>query len=166
MADAVGNRPLRRLWIGNLWVYGASEFSRRIKLGRKHLQMLATAFAKVLYFRLLLTVRPYHHIARSIRLRNADPSGQIKPLVAAWAVKHTAKLVPGAECLAQALALQYILAVSGLAAHIRIGVAQPAGQPLEAHAWVLYDGAIILGGSDESIAKYAVLTDLHPLPFR
>jgi hypothetical protein len=30
----------------------------------------------------------------------------------------------------------------------------------------LYDGAVILGGSDKSIAKYAVLTDLHPLPFR
>ncbi len=54
----------------------------------------------------------------------------------AWAVTVVSRYIPGARCLAQALATQVLLAKSGYLTDLRIGVARGKGGQLRAHAWV------------------------------
>jgi hypothetical protein len=63
----------------------------------------------------------------------------------AWAVRTASRPVPGASCLTQSLALQFLLARSGRSSSVRIGVARPAGR-FAAHAWVECGGQLLLDG--------------------
>jgi hypothetical protein len=57
----------------------------------------------------------------------------------AWAVQAASRYVPKATCLVQALTLELLMARSGQAGQLRIGVAKENGD-LKAHAWVEADG--------------------------
>jgi hypothetical protein len=63
---------------------------------------------------------------------------------APWAVAAVGRRLPGASCLTQAIALQAILARAGRPSRVEIGVARE--QTFEAHAWVVCDDQIVLGG--------------------
>lgn len=63
----------------------------------------------------------------------------------AWAVMVARRYIPGALCLAQALATQVLLGRRGYQTDLRIGVARKKGQ-LRAHAWVESGGKIVIGG--------------------
>ena len=63
----------------------------------------------------------------------------------AWAVMVASRYIPGALCLAQALAAQVLLGWRGYQTDLRIGVARKKGQ-LRAHAWVQSRGKIVIGG--------------------
>ncbi|TIV06075.1 MAG: lasso peptide biosynthesis B2 protein, partial [Mesorhizobium sp.] len=65
----------------------------------------------------------------------------------AWGVAAAARLVPGASCLTQALAGQYLLARQGNASKISIGIERGTGSELRAHAWLMSGNHIVLGGS-------------------
>jgi Transglutaminase-like superfamily len=83
----------------------------------------------------------------------------------AWAVQAAARRIPGASCLTQALALQYLLARAGESAEVRVGVrlSQP-GKPareFESHAWVEHHGKIILGNNGE-LECYSPILTLRP----
>ncbi len=68
--------------------------------------------------------------------------------------------MPGASCLTQSLALRYLLAKSGQEGIIRIGATQKENGEFDAHAWVIVDQAILIGGPAERIAPYQTLVDL------
>ncbi len=141
----------------------ARKFARRSRLGLRYAGLLLRALLTVVAFRALLFVAPYRRIATRIRVRRLGAGEGMNPLLVAWAVSHTARLVPLANCLPQALATQYLLARSGVVVTVRIGVAQHACSEVEAHAWVLHGDTIILGGTPEGLRRYAVLTDLRPI---
>jgi hypothetical protein len=73
---------------------------------------------------------------------NSPPAERI-----AWAVGVAAGYVPGATCLVQALAAKSMLRRKGYPALVRIGVRAGEGSHLEAHAWLVLDGQVILGRS-------------------
>lgn len=77
-----------------------------------------------------------------------------------WGVRNAARLVPRASCLTQALAAQLLLARSGHRSQIRIGVAKDPDGRLLAHAWLISDGRIVIGGSSRELGRYALLTEL------
>ncbi len=77
----------------------------------------------------------------------------------AWAVRAGSRYVPSATCLTQALAGQILLARYGYASELRIGVAQESGRSFEAHAWLLCDDEIVIGGGGD-LARF---TSLPPL---
>jgi hypothetical protein len=73
-------------------------------------------------------------------------------------------LVPGRTCLNDALAADVMLCRRGYGSLLRLGVKKgrdPAG-PLEAHAWVECDGAIVTGEL-ATMDEYKLL--LHPGSF-
>jgi hypothetical protein len=72
----------------------------------------------------------------------------------AWAVQAAARRIPGASCLTQALALQYLLARAGESAEVHIGVAKDGARGFEAHAWLEHRGSILVGDNGE-LERYA-----------
>lgn len=72
------------------------------------------------------------------------PSSTLDPRRVARLVQAVSALC-GMRCLTQSLILFRILRRRGLAAELRIGVRR-VGDDLNAHAWVAYDGQVLLGG--------------------
>ena len=74
----------------------------------------------------------------------------------AWAVETTARSIPKASCLTQALAAQVMLERTGEHPELKIGVATDNGS-FEAHAWLELHGRPLVG--DHELDRYAPLTD-------
>lgn len=123
---------------------------------------------------LLLLARAWWHLARtSARLRVAQPGSLAPsrlPSDAAshrrtgpgadirritWAITRVSPAVPGAECLAQAVAARDWLARLGVQSVVRYGVRRDATRAIAAHAWLEHDGVVVLGQAD---TPYAPLT--------
>lgn len=76
----------------------------------------------------------------------------------AWAVRTAGgHLFPARPCLPQALAARFLLARLGVPTDLRIGVRRPEADDLRAHAWVEYEGEVLIGGT-EAPAEYHSLT--------
>jgi hypothetical protein len=73
-----------------------------------------------------------------------------------WSVRAVSRCVPAASCLTQAMAAQFLLARSGYTSRIQIGVSKDDNHRFEAHAWLICDGEILLGGS--AAERYVPLT--------
>jgi hypothetical protein len=71
-------------------------------------------------------------------------AGSAEQLV--WAVKTVSRFLPQATCLTQALAAQALLSRSGFPSQVEIGVAKDDLHRLQAHAWVVCYGQVVLGG--------------------
>jgi hypothetical protein len=94
-------------------------------------------------------------VSTGLPIRTARPPEEIR-----WSVAVASRIVPGARCLARALALRGLLAQSGIASELRIGVAKTPEGHLVAHAWV------DLGGipPGEDLRGFAPLApDLRPV---
>ena len=72
--------------------------------------------------------------------RPAPPVEQI-----AWSVRTSARLIPKASCLTQALAGKLLLGQYGYVTRLEIGASRGDDQTFEAHAWLDYEGRIVLG---------------------
>lgn len=66
----------------------------------------------------------------------------------AWVVERQGRVVPGAKCLARALAGQVLLAHRGVATELCIGAQRDPHKGIQAHAWLEREGIPILGGGD------------------
>tara|TARA_A100001391_G_scaffold99255_4_gene65918 strand:+ start:20715 stop:21137 length:423 start_codon:yes stop_codon:yes gene_type:complete len=131
-------------------------------LGSRHFGLLCRALATVIIFRLALLVMKHRRIAQFITVKPA-PSGPVRePYTLAWAVKNTARIVPFAHCLTQALSLQYLLGQQGMASTIRVGVQTTENGKVGAHAWLLHDGVVLLGGNERDLAAFTKMVDLNP----
>ena len=76
------------------------------------------------------------------------------PVMAARMVRAAARNGPGTPtCLAESLALWWLLRREGCAAELRIGIRKPAGA-FEAHAWVECNGCV-LNDAGETHRHYA-----------
>lgn len=73
------------------------------------------------------------------------------------AIRAASRCVPFATCLTQSLALRWMLARHGCVAILNLGVRNPLGGRLQAHAWLEVDGRVILG--DPGSVEYE---RLHP----
>lgn len=119
---------------------------------------LGAALFLVWRIRLSLTVLGYGRTRSGL---SAKPSSQTHaPDFVAWSVRQASKFTPGATCLVQALAVQHLLAKSGVDSDLRVGARRGAGDKFEAHAWVIHEGRVIIGGTAEDIETYSPLVDL------
>ncbi len=93
-------------------------------------------------------------IAR-LPVRQAPDLGDLR--VVAWAVAATARLVPGASCLTQAMAGQAMLARRGIASEVRISLPRDAAAGLAPHAWLQCGSTILLGGTQAEARAHRTL---------
>jgi hypothetical protein len=103
--------------------------------------LLREALAELWFVALSLRVRPL--ATRQVRLAADRRGADVQRM--SWAVRVAARAVPGAACLAQAVAMQRMLAKRGHASSVEFGVAKN-GETLEAHAWLVCDSQIVIGG--------------------
>jgi hypothetical protein len=132
-----------------------------VQLPRRERWLLLHAAMWVAAMRLALWTLPF----RSVR-RLATGRTSTSPQLAAfpvqhlsWAVQAAGRRIPGASCLTQALALQRLLARAGKRAELRIGVAKDIARGFESHAWVDFEGNVVVGNNGE-LDRYATILAL------
>ena len=128
------------------------RLSRFLRLPRGQRVVHLEAVVLDATFRLLVLAAPFS-VSRSLaqRLSRFAPRGDA--IFAVQAVKAAGRVVPGSNCLSEALAAWVLLAKAEGQPTLRIGV---ANQPkFEAHAWVEYEGRVVIG--DDSAHRF------HPL---
>ena len=104
----------------------------------------------------LLSLRTVHRLAVKIACR-CDESLRADRIV--WAVRSAARFVPGSSCLVQAFAAQTLLVRHGYRPLLTIGVAKNECNQFEAHAWVVCESEVLLGG--QQMGNYTALLKLR-----
>lgn len=133
------------------------NWSRLRSLSGREMMFLTHCLAVVAFVRLGLTFSSYNRVRGLVTRLDASNEASVGDLRrVAWGVAAAARFVPGASCLTQALAGQYLLARKGNMSNIRIGVERDTGKQLKAHAWLVSGNHIVLGGS---ISGFAHLVD-------
>lgn len=134
-----------------------------LRLAGRDKLLFLQALSALAMVRLALTYSTYkvieRRIARPERLRKSSGVG---PGRIAWAIRNMAPIVPGATCLTQALAAQHMMARHGKAASIRIGVAKEDDGAFKAHAWLMYEDQVVIGGASHDLSRYTSIADLAP----
>jgi hypothetical protein len=128
-----------------------SRLRKRLALPPGDWWLLARAFALTLFVRGSLRLIPFRILRRLVRARRR-PAHPGTPTVAriAWAVEASARRVPDATCLTQALVAETLLHRAGHEAILHLGVARPGEDEsrIEAHAWVMSEGQVVVGGGE------------------
>jgi len=132
---------------------GRRGLARIFSLSGPEIVFLCRCLLVVAAVRLGLTVFSYNRVRGLVTRLNARQCASMGELRrVAWGVAAAARFVPRATCLTQALSGQYILARQGNASNIRIGIERGTGAQLKAHAWLVSDNHIVLGGSLDGFA--------------
>ena len=130
-------------------------------------RLLLIALGWVIVVRLCLWWLPYQRVRRLTSVA-VEPSlapplpeagrdvlvGQV-----ASAVRSASRRVPKATCLTQALVAERMLAQRGRRTVLRIGVARDPSGAFEAHAWLEYQGAVIIGDNGD-LQRFALMPSL------
>jgi hypothetical protein len=134
-----------------------SPVARFVRLPPRRRLLVLRAAVAVTGFRLGLAVLPFGRV-RTLAARRGParkPRASVQDL--AWSVTAAGRVLRS-TCLADALALQYLLVREGYPAGLRIGVAKTPAGDLEAHAWLESGGRVLIGGPQS--ARFTAL----PLP--
>lgn len=108
--------------------------------------------------RLAMTLRGFGDpLGRCSEAKDLPPADPPLAQRIAWSIDRAARLTPGATCLVRARAGQRLLALKHRGSVIRVGVRQGASSAVEAHAWLVSGGRIVLGGSESELADYRLL---------
>lgn len=133
-----------------------------LRLPRPEQLLLLKVLLLVVAIRVALSTLRFQTVQRMVeraaRLSACEPSSyRLTPERLAWLVRVSAAQVPAASCLTQAMAAQVLLRRYGYACELRIGVACGIAGKLDAHAWIEYEGHILLGGPAAHIARFTPL---------
>lgn len=109
---------------------------------------------------------PFARLKRLLAVHSRKPlgaPGQLPISHLAWAVRAASRRVPAATCLTQSMALHCLMARAGYAAQVHIGVSKDAQSGFKAHAWVEYEGRLLLSGPAE-VVPYTCLHSIGNNP--
>ena len=136
----------------------ARKFLRRSAADRR---LLVRAFGVHACVAVLLHVAGLRRLSRWLASRDVDRAarpdgiddGDVRRVV--WAVRQAAAVMPwGRTCLTEALTAAVLLRRADCQTTLQYGVATVGAGGLDAHAWLEYRGAVILG---RSARPYAAL---------
>ena len=137
------------------------RLSRFLALRATDKLLLVQCLASLAAFRIGLCFLPYQTLRKWMPEKPATDRGSVEDLSrTAWGIRHAARLVPGASCLTQALAAQLLLARAGHQSQIEVGVAMGEDGRFAAHAWLISDGHVIVGGSPQYLERFTPLANL------
>ena len=99
--------------------------------------------------RIMLWVLPFSFIQRKVNKNinfTDNPTVPLEKVI--WAVNATSRYIPRSTCLTRALTSKILLDRYHYSTTIMIGVSKNEGE-FEAHAWLEYEGEIVLGESEK-----------------
>jgi hypothetical protein len=134
-------------------------------------RLVREALLWFLAIRVALRLFEFARIARWAEGRHRGREGRARlaasgetPARIGWATAAVARRVaPPRSCLAQALTAQVMLGARGRAATIRFGAKREGAGPLDAHAWLECDGAVLVG--DETRGEFVELRGRDGAPY-
>jgi Transglutaminase-like superfamily len=122
-------------------------------------RLLAGVAILLVGLRLALAVLPYRVVRRLLdgpvsegALSAAPTIPELRRRRMIWAVEAVGRRVLGENpCLAQALALRWMLRRHGEDSTLHIGVRKAQAGDLLAHAWLEQDGVVLIGGNQSPL---------------
>ncbi|MEL7133585.1 MAG: lasso peptide biosynthesis B2 protein [Pseudomonadota bacterium] len=123
-------------------------------------------FAVIVIVRIGLWVTKYQRI-RAVLVRPCRPDLQADRIHTVArvvrAVSRSARFFPDASCLTQSIATQAILSWKHIPTTISMGVLKDDQGAFRVHAWVMWNGSVVLAGDEESVRDFSKILDL-PTP--
>lgn len=137
---------------------------RFIRLAPPDRNLFLKTYILLTFVRLGLFLRSFNRLCALLeRMSSSNRStavGSHRQLIgrAVWAINASCKLMPGSvKCLARALTLKTLLDQHHCPSKLIIGVDKNRVEQLEAHAWVEYEGHVVMGQLND-------LSRFKPLP--
>lgn len=121
------------------------------------------ALCVIIVVRLSLTFLGYKRLEKFLPPPTPRKPSRFTPWQIAWSVRRTAIYIPFASCLTQAISLQYLLGRRGEPSCMYVGVAPTEGGRFAAHAWLMWDDQVIIGGNKE-LRDFSVIARLEAKP--
>jgi Transglutaminase-like superfamily len=122
--------------------------------------LISAAFILLWLVRLALWLLGYNRMTRRLTLAAHRPAPPARlALRVAESIRLASRLTVRPTCLVQAVAAKWLLVLRGYSAQVHIGVRKGNGA-FEAHAWLVSDNRIVLGGDWESLSSYRPLMEL------
>lgn len=134
---------------------------RKAALAWRHSRLLLHCLIIVTVVRASLSLVGYQPLLRRISRAGRARSAIGNVHLGMWAIRHTARLVPGATCLTKALAGYYLCVRAGRSSVVRIGVQRRDDGSITAHAWLVEGDCILIGGQEEDLGRFTPLVDLQ-----
>lgn len=132
------------------------------RLPAREQRLFLEALILAVVFRTALWFAPFRTTQRMLtHLGSArTPAGRVfSPEAVALAVIRATRVVPRATCLTQALTAKLLLLWNGYPATLRIGVGRDAEAEFAAHAWLEYEGRVIIG--DGGLEQFTPLAGIE-----
>lgn len=121
----------------------------------------------VLVVRIGLWTTRYQRI-RSVLVRPCSSDPQIARRITVaritHAVENIARFIPDASCLTQTISCQAILSWKGIPSTITMGLKKGDDNDLKAHAWLTWDGQVVLEGNEGTVLDFTKILDLPTPP--
>lgn len=146
---------------------------RFIQIAPRDRNLFLKTYVLLTFMRLGLVWRSFNRL-RSLLERMSSPKQSAatdplsqRQLVARvqWAVNACCKFMPGSvKCLARALTMKTLLDQQGCPSKLMIGVDKNNADQLEAHAWIEYEGQVVMGQLND-LSRFKPLPNL-PQPLR
>ena len=142
------------------------------RLSREDRSRFIAASCRLITARILTRFLSYQRwngllASRLRRMKSSEEVPDVDHL--AWMVSVAARHIPGKyECLPQAVATCWTLRNAGQDAEIRVGVRRSEEGEFEAHAWVVLEDRVVIGGleSDGGVESFEQLFELNPASMR
>ncbi|WP_299966736.1 lasso peptide biosynthesis B2 protein [uncultured Roseobacter sp.] len=128
----------------------------------------ALALAVVVFVRAALWITRYQRIRSAlVRPCPEDPQTSRRATVAriTRAVARIARFIPDASCLTQTISCQAMLSWKGIPSTITMGLKKDSNGVFKAHAWLSWDGQVVLEGDEGTLLDFNKILDL-PTPVR
>lgn len=127
------------------------KLKRFARLTMEERLILIRALLVVGVARATLWLLPIEAVRKAVARAAAGTAGHSRERIV-WAVTVASRYLPRATCLTQALAAQALLARSGYPSQVEIGVTKDESRRFHAHAWVVCQGQVVLGG--QQVERY------------
>lgn len=140
---------------------------RLFALSRQEWGLLLVSAVTVSFVRVALWVVPSRRILYVLQRHSATRPVEARATVPesaviVWAVEQASRVVPHATCLTQALSARILLGHFGHPSHLCLGVARGERGEFRAHAWLEWQGRVLIGrGGRRNLTR---LPDLPAAP--
>jgi hypothetical protein len=123
--------------------------------------LIISAFVLLWIVRIGLIVVGYNRLGKIfLNTAHLPPPGPALSMRISHSIAVAGYFVLRDTCLVRAFAAKWLLQLKKCGSEIQVGVRKGDADKMEAHAWLVSNDRIILGGDDALLSSYTLLTRL------